>query len=207
MLRTLLSSQFLVAVRAFAHASPRLTLCLAVVATALGLLQPAFVIATGFLVQAVASGAPVVVPLTLLGVIFAVTRVLGPLRDELGQALWRRVDQSMGDRIMRAVSEQPGLQVVEDPRVQDLVAQAEGAVTGYSVGQAAQMLPMMWSQRVFSVVSLLIVARTYWWAAALLAIVHILGYQGARWHWNQVTTVILHRTDRMRRTFYQAGWR
>ena len=205
MLRALRSSPLVVAVTAFAYASPRLTLALAVVATALGLLQPAFVIATGVLVQAVATNAPMLPPLMLLGSIFAATRMLGPIRDELGQALWRRVDQSMGDRIMRAVTAQPVLQMVEDPRMQDLVTQAEGAVTGYSVGQAAQMLPMMYSQRLFGVRSLVIVARTYWWAALVLATAHVVGYQGARWHWNEVTTVILARTDRMRRSFYLRG--
>lgn len=205
MLPALRSSPLVVAVTAFAQASPRLTLALAVVATALGLLQPAFVIATGVLVETIASSVPIVPPLVVLGAIFAATRMLGPIRDELGQALWRRVDESMGDRIMCAVSAQPGLQLVEDPRIQDLVAQAEGAVTGYSVGQAAQMLPMMYSQRLFGAVSLLIVGRTYWWAALVLAVAHIAGYQVARWHWNQVTTVILARTDRMRRSFYLRG--
>jgi ATP-binding cassette subfamily B protein len=194
-----------VAIAAFFQASPRLTVATLVVATVFGLLQPVFVIATGALVQAAASGASIVLPLTILAVIFGVTRVVGPLRDQLGLVLWRRVDQSMGDRIMRAVSGHHGLEQVEDPAVQDLVAQAEGAVTGYTVGQAAQQLPMMWSQRIYALAALAIVARTYWWAAVLLAFVHLLGYSAARWHWNEVTVVILERTDRMRRSFYMRG--
>jgi len=175
------------------------------VATIFGLLQPAFVIATGVLVQAAATQADIVLPLTLLSAIFITTRLLGPIRDELGLAMWRRVDQSMGDRIMRAMSGDPGLRLVEDPHVQDIVAQAEGAITGSSVGQAARELSLMWSQRTFGVIALGIIARTYWWAALLLLGVHVLGYSAARWHWNEVTLVILGRTDQLRRSYYLRG--
>ena len=194
-----------VAIRAFYQASPRLTIATLVVATLLGLLQPAFVVATGFVVEAAATGASIVLPLSLLAVVFTASRVLGPIRDELGLALWRRVDQSMGDRIMRAISGQPGLEHVEDPRVQDLVVQAEGTLTGFSVGQAAQLLGLLWSQRIFGFVSLLIIFRTYWWSALLLGIVHTLGYAGARWHWDEVTQVIIGRTDQLRHAFYLRG--
>ena len=197
--------QLAVAISAFYQASPRLTIATLVVATLFGLLQPAFVIATGVLVQAAAGGSSLTLPLALLGGVFLITRVVGPLRDELGVALWRRVDQSVGDRIMRAVSSRPGLQQVEDPRVQDLVAQAEGTVTGYSVGQAAQQLCLMWSQRTFGVVALGIVFHAYWWAAVLLGLAHTLGYAAARWHWNEVALVILGGTDQMRRSFYVRG--
>lgn len=210
MLRGLLSvpnyrPQLGMAIRAFYQASPPLTLAVLVVATVFGLLQPAFVVATGVLVQAAATQADLVLPLALLGGIFILSRVLGPIRDELGAVLWRRVDQSMGDRIMRAMSGDPSLRQVEDPHVQDIVTQVEGAVTGISVGQAAQQLPFMWSQRTFGILSLAIVARTYWWAALLLAVVHILGFSVARWHWNEVTLVILDRTDQLRRSFYLRG--
>src|SRR5579864_183035 len=198
-------SQLAVAIAAFYQASPRLTLASLAVATLFGLAQPAFVIATGVLVQAVSSGQSVAFPLALLGAVFGLTRILGPLRDELGLALWRRVDHASGDRIMRAASAEPGLRHVEDPRVQDLVVQAEGAVTGFSIGQAAQQMPIMWSQRIFALVSLLIVFRTYWWAALLLLMVHALGYAGARWHWHEVTLVIVGRADELRRSFYVRG--
>jgi ATP-binding cassette, subfamily B, bacterial len=197
-----LRSPLLTSLAAFYQASPRLTVLMLTTATLVGLLQPAFVIATGNLVQAVASAQEIILPLTVLAAIFVVTRVLGPLRDELGAVLWRRVDQAMGDRIMRAMSTQPGLEQVEDPHVQDVVAQAEGAVTGFSVGQSAQQLAFMWSQRIFAVFAIAIVFRTYWWAALLLGLAHMLAYSGARWHWNQVTEILLDRTDKLRHTFY-----
>jgi len=200
-----LQSHLALAIATFYQASRPLTIASLAVAIALGLLQPAFVIATGIVVQAAVSNASLVFPLGLLGAVFATTRVLGPLRDELGVALWRRVDQSTGDRIMRAMSAQPGLQQVEDPRVQDLVVQAEGAVTGFSVGQTAQQLPILLSQKIFALVSLAIVFRTYWWAAVLLGIVHAAGYAGARWHWFQLTLVLAGRTDQLRHSFYLRG--
>jgi hypothetical protein len=93
-----------VAIGAFYRASPRPTIATILVATQFRLLQPAFVVATGFLVsQAAASGAAITLPLTVLVAVFTTTLLLGPVHVELGLALWRRVDHPMGDRIMLAI--------------------------------------------------------------------------------------------------------
>lgn len=183
-------------------ASPGLTLGSLAIATCSGLLAPAFMLATGALVQAVRDGSPFLAPLVLTAVIFAAQRTLDPVREELGATLWPRVDEWLGDRIMVAASAPAGLQELEDPAVLDCIAQAHGALTGFTPGQAAQQLAGLWAQRVQIIASLAIVTYWYWWAGLALLLVYVFSYNVARWHWDEVTVVLLGRTARMRRSYY-----
>src|ERR1700682_3118357 len=103
---------------------------------------------TGALVQAVRDGSSVVTPLALMAAIFALQRIIDPIREEIGATMWPRIDEWLGDRIMAAVSAPAGLQELEDPAVLDRIAQARGAVTGFTPGQAAQEFSTLWTQRV-----------------------------------------------------------
>jgi len=189
----------------FYRASPGLTLGSLTLATCSGLLTPAFMLATGALVQAVRDGRAVVVPLALIGAIFGVQRIIDPIREEIGATLWPRVDESLGDRIMAAASAPAGLQELEDPAVLDRIAQARGAVTGFTPGQAAQEFGSLWAQRMQSYASLAIVAYWYWWAGVALLLVYLISYNVSRWHWDEIGVVMLGRTDEFRRAYYLRG--
>src|ERR1700682_2621721 len=117
---------------------------------------------TGALVQAVRDGSSVVTPLALMAAIFALQRTIDPIREEVGATLWPRVDEWLGDRIMAAASAPAGLQELEDPAVLDRIAQARGAITGFTPGQAAQQFAGLWAQRVQAIAALAIVTRWYW---------------------------------------------
>src|SRR5713226_2768524 len=187
---------------AFYRASPRLTLCLAAAALLSGVLLPAFMLATGALVQAISSGRDFSGPLALVAAIFVAQRLLDPIREELGAAVWRRVNQAVGLRLMAAASAPPGLRGLEDPAVLDKLAQAQGAISGYTPGQAAQEFAMTLVGRVQGFLALAIVARSYWWAAVLLALVYALNFGRTRVHWHEVLVVLNDRTGKMRRSFY-----
>jgi ATP-binding cassette subfamily B protein len=193
------------ALEAFYRASPRLTLCLAATALLSGGLLPAFMLASGGLVAAVSSGQDFSAPLALVAAIFVAQRVLDPIREELGAAVWRRVNQAVGLRLMGAASAPPGLRELEDPAVRDKLAQAEGAISGFTPGQAAQEFAMSLVGRVQGVLSLAIVARTYWWAAVFLALVYALNFSRTRGHWKELLVVLNDRTGKMRRSFYLRG--
>ncbi|MDQ6671683.1 MAG: ATP-binding cassette domain-containing protein [Chloroflexota bacterium] len=193
------------ALSVFYRASPGLTLWSLVLATCSGLLAPAFMLVTGTLVQAVRDGSSVVAPLALTAAIFAVQRTIDPIREELGDTIWPRVDEWLGDRIMVAASAPAGLQELEDPAVLDRIAQARGAMTGFTPGQAAQQFAGLWAQRVQTIASLAIVTRWYWWAGVALVLVYVVSYNVSRWHWDQITVVLLGRTDQMRRSYYLRG--
>jgi ATP-binding cassette subfamily B protein len=193
------------ALRVFYRASPKLTLASLALATCSGLLAPAFMLATGALVEAVRDAANVVTPLAVIALLFALQRTIDPLREELGQTLWPRVDQSLGDRIMTAVSAPAGLQELEDPAVLDRIAQARGVVMGFTPGQAAQQFSSLWAQRLQAFVSLAIIARWYWWAGLALLLVYAVSYNVSRWHWDELTLVLFGRTGELRRAFYLRG--
>ncbi|MDQ3980062.1 MAG: ABC transporter ATP-binding protein/permease [Actinomycetota bacterium] len=187
---------------ALLRANRRLTLLLLSLATAHGLMLPGLAVATGALVGAVGAGNPAGGPLVVLALLFVVQRVLDPITWELSVTLWRQLDESLLHRVMGAMVRPPGLAHMEDPTVLDRVAQAQGALTDITPGEAATRLNFVVRNRVMAATSLAIVASFRWWAALLLAGAYAVSYRATRWHWDQVTLVIFGRTDELRRAYY-----
>src|SRR5437868_15526301 len=98
------------ALRIFLRASPKLTIAALALATISGLLAPAFMLATGSLVEAVRNQAHAELSLIGIAAIFALQRTIDPIREEIGHVLWPRIDQWLVDRIMLAASAPAGLQ-------------------------------------------------------------------------------------------------
>jgi ATP-binding cassette subfamily B protein len=192
----------LAALRAFYRASPSLTVCSLALATCSGLLVPAFMLASGALVEALHQATDFRPPLLALGLVFALQRILDPIREEIGNALWPRVDESLNDRIMAAVAAPYGLAEIENPQVLDKIDQARGAIFGYTPGQAAQQFAGVWASRVQSLGALAIVGRWYWWAAAALLLVYLLSWAYSRWLYQELTVVVWNQSDRFRRAYY-----
>ena len=189
-------------VSCFRAANPRLTLVVLLSGALSGALLPLFVLATGALAGAVREGRSIAWPLAFVVSTFLLERVLDPVLDEGGQALWRQVDESLSQRIMRAVARPHGLAVVESPTVRDRLVQAEGVLTDLTPGQAAYH-----SGRILAVVvqgagSLLIFATYRWWLAAMLLVAYWLTFRVYRDHWQHVTLVLYGRTDRLRHAYY-----
>src|SRR5882672_3198448 len=86
-----------------------------------GLLPPAFTIATGALVSAVARGDGAWRALAIVSALYLSQRLLAPLEDEFGAALARRVDESLTERLMITLADPPGLAHVEDPAMLDAI--------------------------------------------------------------------------------------
>ena len=189
-------------VRTFATVGRGLTIAVVVLAVVQGLLLPAFTLATGALAGAVSDGRDALWPLVAIGAIFTLQRVLDPLGFELGTMLWRRVDEAFTERVMRALADPPGVAHIESSTVLDAAAQAEGAMTGTTPGQAAVHLGMLLRVRVMGISSLVIVATYRWWLVPILAVTYLVGYRFTRWHWNEVTLVMHMGTDRLRRAYY-----
>jgi ATP-binding cassette subfamily B protein len=188
--------------RAFARANARLTLAVLAVAVIGGLLVPAFMLATGALVGAIRGGRGIDGPLAAIFAIFVLGRLLDPLREQLGEALWRQLDESVTQRLMGAMSLPPGLAHVENSEVLDRVAQAQGLMTGVTPGEAGWWLGpvvLLWVQ---GVGSLVIVATYRWWLAIGLAVAYAAAYRVSRRHWHDVTLVLMGRTPRLRRSYY-----
>jgi ATP-binding cassette subfamily B protein len=190
----------LVALGLGTHRALTLTLFGCVVAG--GLLPPAVMIATGGLIAAVTAGEPPWLLLAIVGVLYLLQRLLWLVQTELGEALARRVDESLTRRLMIALSGPPGLAHVEDPAMLDAIARAQGTLVGVTPGGAVRQLGVVWNQRLQGAIALVIVGSWRWWAPLVLLPVHALAFAVSRWHWQQVTEVIYGRTDALRRSYY-----
>jgi ATP-binding cassette subfamily B protein len=188
--------------RVFGAIDRRLTWTVFAIGAVQGLLLPAFTVASGWLAGAVTTHRSVTPPLVAIGVIWTVQRLLDPLNDELGAMLWREVDEALTERVMAAIAEPPGLAHVEDPATLDAAAQAEGALTGTTPGQAARYFSYLVKRRVWGACSLAIVAGYRWWLVPLLLVVYAVGFRFTRWHYYEVTIVMHGRTERLRRAYY-----
>jgi len=179
-----------------------LTLSLLGCAAFAGLLAPAFTIATGALVTVVTRGDGAWLALAIASALYLTQRLLAPIQQEIGNALTRRVDEALAERLMGALSGPPGLAHIEDPAMLDAVARAQGTLVGVTPGGAAPRLGMVWNQRLQGAISLGIVGTWRWWAPLVLLPVYALAFAVSRWHWHQVTQVIFGRTGELRRSYY-----
>jgi ATP-binding cassette, subfamily B, bacterial len=167
-----------------------------------GALLPAFVLVSGILVGSLhAHRSPFPAAIALV-VIFVVERMLDPLLEEVGQALWRQIDESFAQRLMTALASPPGLSQVEDPKVQDLLTQAQGTMTDTTPGQGGYFLGRNVASAVQGVGSLVIVAVYHWWLAMVLLIAYRIAFRFYRAHWLEITTILYGRTDRLRHAHY-----
>jgi ATP-binding cassette subfamily B protein len=186
----------------FWAASRRLTIAVVVTAVAGGLLVPGFALATGSLVGSIRGGGSVIVPLVVLFSLFVLGRVVDPVREQLGEGLWRQLDEWVSQRLMVAMGSPPGIAHIENAEVRDQVAQTEGLVTGVTPGEAGWWLGpvvLLWVQ---GLASLAIVASYRWWLAVALAVGYVVVYRVSRRHWHDVTLVLMGRTPRLRRSYY-----
>jgi len=187
---------------AFWAANRRLTAAVVVVAVASGLLVPVFALGTGALVRALDHESSVTAALVLLTVVFVLGRVLDPVREQLGEALWRQSDEWLSRRVMTAMTSPVGIAHVESPEVRDRLAQTEGLVTGVTPGEAGWWLGPVVLLYVQGIASLAIVAAYRWWLALVLAAANAVSFRVSRHHWHSVTLVLMGRTPRLRHSYY-----
>jgi ATP-binding cassette subfamily B protein len=159
-------------------------------------------LATGAVVTGVHRGESATWALGVLAGVFLLARLADPVLEESGLALWRRVDESLSQRLMRALVDPPGLAPVESPAVRDRLVQAQGVLTDLTPGQAAHHLGRVLALVAQGAGSLVIVALYRWWIAASLAAGYAITYRVYRDHWHHVTLVLHGRTDRLRHAYY-----
>ena len=189
-------------IRVFAAVDRRITVAVVALAVAQGLLLPAFTITVGVLASSLQGGGSAAGAVAAIGLLFTVQRLLDPLTAELTATLMRVVDEALTERVMRAMADPPGLAHVEDPEVLDASLQAQGALSGFTPGSAAQQLPFIVKRRIWCVSSLLIVGSFRWWLVPVLALTYLLVFRFERRHFEEVTLVMHGNTDLLRRAYY-----
>ena len=198
--------------RRSAAVSPALTAGAGALVVVSGLLPTAFSLATGALADAVpgaigrgwgsAPGRQALSALLAATVVYVLVQVAGPVRTMVADILMRRLDESLSTGLMLETTRPRSIAHLEDPSVLDRVHQAQGAVTGMTPGAALAFLAGKWSQRLYGLAGLVIIARFRWWLAPLLAGGQALSYAWRRRHWIDVTGVVFERTDDLRPADY-----
>ncbi|HUP85407.1 MAG TPA: ABC transporter ATP-binding protein [Acidimicrobiales bacterium] len=189
-------------IRVLAAVDRRITFVVLALATLQGILLPAFTISVGVLATDLEGGGSATGAVVAIGILFTVQRLLDPLTAELTATLMRVVDESLTERVMRAMAEPPGLAHVEDPVVLDAALQAQGALSGFTPGSAALQLPFILKRRIWCVSSLLIVGTFRWWLVPVLAVTYLGVFRFERRHFQDVTLILHGNTDLLRRAYY-----
>jgi ATP-binding cassette subfamily B protein len=137
-----------------------------------GLLPAAFSIATGVLVGAISRHGSLVVPLAVVGVVFILLQVLGPLHTALSANLGDRTAAWLYDELTGACAAVPGIGHLEDP---DLAADLQVArdfdrgMTGPPLSVSMDFIASGLVDMVAGLAQACVLFGFAWWAPPVLA--------------------------------------
>ena len=160
-------------VRLMWETSRPLSLAVAGYAIAASVLPNLVLIAAGHLVGEIpaaaqhglgsAAGHRLVFALVVTGVAYAAALVLGPVQSSLSSVVKWRLVYSTEDRLIAAVSGPAGIAHLEDPKVLDDLAMAQGQLTGQMPADAPMTLALVVSNRVSGLLACAVLASFRWW--------------------------------------------
>jgi ABC-type multidrug transport system fused ATPase/permease subunit len=137
-----------------------------------GVLPAIFGIAMGMLVGAVQQGAPLVLPLTLVGGVFVLLQILPPVHQAIGANLGDRTAAWLYDRLTDACVGPPGVGHLEDPALAgDLVVARDFdlGMTGPPLSISMDFIANELAELVAGLVCAVVLAAYAWWAPMVLA--------------------------------------
>jgi len=161
------------AVRLMWETSHPLSFAVAGYAIAASIMPNLVLIAAGHLVGTIPAaadhglGSPaghrLVVALAITGALYAAALVLGPVQSALSSVVKWRLVYHTEDRLIAAVSGPVGIAHLEDPKVLDDLALAQGQLTGQMPADAPMTLALVVSNRVSGLLACLVLASWQWW--------------------------------------------
>jgi ATP-binding cassette subfamily B protein len=157
---------------ALSRAAPGLAALWWLVLVLRGALPAAFAIAMGVLVGAVERGEPLAMALALVGAIFVVLQVVGPIHQALSANLGDRTAAWLYDRLAEACVRPPGIGHLEDPELTSDLTVARDfdlGMTGPPLSIAMDFIASGMAEMIGGLVSAAILAAYAWWAAPVLA--------------------------------------
>jgi ATP-binding cassette subfamily B protein len=110
-----------------------------------------------------AAGHRLVAALVVTGIAYAATLMLGPVQSSLSSTVKWRLVYRTEDRLIAAVSEPPGIAHLEDPKVLDDLALAQGQLTGQMPADAPMTLALVVSNRISGLLACAVLASWRWW--------------------------------------------
>ena len=148
------------------------------------------------------AGRSLVRALVALAAVYGVQFTAIPLLTQASNALSRRLDRALSNRVMSAILAPTGIRHLEDPEILDAVTKAEGLAAGYTPGGALRGLVGLWTMRLAGVGGVVIVSRFNLLLALLLAFVSVAEQRFWRRRYDEVTTSLFDRGDLHRRSSY-----
>ena len=137
-----------------------------------GALPAAFAIAMGVLVGAVQRGDPLAVPLALVGAIFVLLQVLGPIHQAVSANLGDRTAAWLYDRLTEACVRPPGMGHLEDPKLTSDLTVARDfdlGMTGPPLTISMDFIASGMVEMVGGMACAVILVGYAWWAPLVLA--------------------------------------
>jgi ATP-binding cassette subfamily B protein len=137
-----------------------------------GVLPAAFAIAMGVLVGALQGGDPLNGPLALVGAIFVLLQVLGPIHQALSANLGDRTAAWLYDKLTEACVRPPGMGHLEDPRLSSDLTVARDfdlGMIGPPLTISMDFIASGMVEMVGGIACALILFRYAWWAPIVLA--------------------------------------
>jgi ATP-binding cassette, subfamily B, bacterial len=137
-----------------------------------GLLPAVFAIAMGLLVGVVQHGQPVTGPLVLVGVVFVLLQVLGPIHHALSANLGDRTATWLFDRLAEACVRPQGVAHLEDARLTGDLTVArdfDRGMTGPPLSISMDFIASGLAEMIGGVASAIVLAGFAWWAPIVLA--------------------------------------
>jgi len=136
-----------------------------------GVLPAAFAIVMGLLVGAVQHSTSLAVPLALVGIVFVLLQVLGPIHTAIGANLGDRTAAWLYDRLSEACVRPAGMGHLEDPQLTGDLTMARDFDLGFMGPPLSISMDFIASgliEMIGGLASALVLAAYAWWAALLL---------------------------------------
>ena len=161
-----------------------------------GTLPAGFAVAMGVLVSAIEQGQSLAPGLTLVGVVFVLLQVLGPIHTALSANLGDRTSAWLYDRLTEGCVRPAGIGHLEDPRLANDLTVARDfdlGITGPPLFISMDFIAGSLVELLAGLVSAIVLAAYVWWAPLVLAgawlATHWLLRESAVWHDRQTDEV------------------
>ena len=161
-----------------------------------GTLPAGFAVAMGVLVAAIERGESLAPGLTLVGVVFVLLQILGPIHTALSANLGDRTAAWLYDRLTDGCVRPPGIGHLEDPKLTSDLTVARDfdlGMTGPPLFISMDFIASSLVEVLAGLVSAVVLAAYVWWAPVLLAgawlATHYLLRESAVWYDRQTDEV------------------
>jgi ATP-binding cassette, subfamily B, bacterial len=168
------------AVRLLWETSRPLSFAVAAYALAASVVPNLVLIAAGHLVGTIPAAASsglaspaghrLMAALLFTGVLYAVALLLGPVQSAVSSVVKWRLVYRTEERLISAVSRPVGIAHLEDPRVLDDLALAQGQLTGQMPADAPMTLALVVSNRASGLLACAVLASWRWWLGLVLLV-------------------------------------